>query len=94
MKLKNVEKAVKEFNKFKSSDEFYPTLMFDTSDGEVWCDVNLNGNWEEYRKDTIHKIQTMGLHYRYSKVDKTAVIAEIKNQCDELEIENEFEWEE
>lgn len=38
MKIKGLKKAIGEYQKSNTGD-FYGRLMFDTSTGEIWCDV-------------------------------------------------------
>lgn len=61
-KWEDICKAVEEFNEANSCgplDPMYGELMYDKSDGEIWCDVFVSSGhneWKVYHSDTIFNL--------------------------------------
>lgn len=78
MKYIGIKQAVSEFNKWQGHAE----IMFDKSDGKVWCDVFASDNEDlAYHSDTIDYIMYKnGFKMRNHKTN----VSDITEACDDV----------
>ena len=78
MKLTGLKTAVGEYQRFNRGGKFgaiYGRLMFDESDGHLWCAMFCDlghDSWIDYHDSDVHEIGR-DIEYRYGKVNMANV---------------------